>query len=85
MTEMTTLLEARALSRRYGEVTALESLNLRVGAGEVFCMLDTGKTATIRLFLGFLSPSSGQALINGVDVAESRSSRSARSLTSPSR
>jgi ABC-2 type transport system ATP-binding protein len=52
---------------------ALDALNLTVAPGEIFCLLGqngAGKTTTINLFLGFLQPTSGQALINGLNVAE---------------
>ena len=64
-------LHARSLTKRYGPVTALESLDLRIHAGEVFCLLGAngaGKTTTINLFLGFTEPSAGDAFINGLDV-----------------
>jgi ABC-2 type transport system ATP-binding protein len=65
------LLEARQLTKRYGDVVALDRLDLSVARGEVFCLLGhngAGKTTTINLFLGFESPSSGVALIKGLDV-----------------
>jgi len=46
-------------------------LNLNVANGEIVCMLGAngaGKTTTINLFLGFLEPSGGNALVNGVNV-----------------
>jgi len=67
------MLQAIDLTKTYNGVTALESLNLRVEPGEVFCLLGAngaGKTTTINLFLNFINPSSGTALINGVDVVE---------------
>lgn len=68
------MLEAIALTKDYGGHRALSDLDLRVEAGEVFCLLGAngaGKTTTIHLFLGFLEPSSGQALVDGTDVASS--------------
>ena len=65
------MLEAVNLSKRYNDQTALDSLNLAVGPGEVFCLLGAngaGKTTTINLFLNFISPSSGKALIKDLDV-----------------
>ncbi len=65
------MLEAIQLSKRYGAHSALEDLNLRIGAGEIFCLLGSngaGKTTTIQLFLNFISPSAGSALVNGLDV-----------------
>ncbi len=65
------VLEARQLTKSYGEVAALRSLDLHVGRGEIYCLLGAngaGKTTTINLFLGFLQPTSGQALVSGIDV-----------------
>lgn len=65
------MLEAQSLSKSYNGHTALESLNLKVDAGEVFCLLGAngaGKTTTINLFLNFIEPTSGTASVNGLDV-----------------
>jgi ABC-2 type transport system ATP-binding protein len=67
------MLEAINLSKRYNGNTALESLDLKIEPGEVFCLLGAngaGKTTTINLFLNFISPSSGTARIKGVDVTD---------------
>jgi ABC-type transporter Mla maintaining outer membrane lipid asymmetry ATPase subunit MlaF len=67
------MLEAVSLTKRYGIQTALDTLNLRVDPGEVFCLLGAngaGKTTTIDLFLNFIEPTSGTARINGIDVTE---------------
>jgi ABC-2 type transport system ATP-binding protein len=67
------MLEAVDLSKRYGSQTALDSLNLTISRGEVFCLLGAngaGKTTTINLFLNFIDPSSGTARINGLDVTK---------------
>jgi ABC-2 type transport system ATP-binding protein len=67
------MLEATNLSKKYNGVTALDSLTLRVGPGEVFCLLGAngaGKTTTINLFLNFIPPTSGSATINGMDVVQ---------------
>ena len=69
------MLEAIKLTKRYGKKEALADLNLVVGQGEVFCLLGqngAGKTTTINLFLGLLQPTSGQALIGGLDVRENK-------------
>jgi ABC-2 type transport system ATP-binding protein len=65
------MLEAIRLTKRYGEHTALNSLDLTVSKGEIFCLLGqngAGKTTTINLFLGFTQPTSGSAQVNGVEV-----------------
>jgi ABC-2 type transport system ATP-binding protein len=66
-------LQARSLTKRYGDVTALDLLDLAIMPGEVFCLLGAngaGKTTTINLFLGFIEPSAGSVHINGLDVAD---------------
>lgn len=65
------MLEARNLSKKFGANQALSELNLRVDGGELVCLLGAngaGKTTTINLFLGFLDPSQGCALVDSVDV-----------------
>jgi ABC-2 type transport system ATP-binding protein len=68
------MIEAVDLSKRYpnGKL-ALDALNLRVGPGEIYCLLGAkgaGKTTAINLFLGFLQPTAGRARIDGIDVAQ---------------
>jgi len=66
------MIEAKNLSKRYEDgVLALDALNLQVKSGEIYCLLGAngaGKTTTINLFLNFIEPTAGQALINGIDV-----------------
>ncbi|GGX18023.1 ABC transporter ATP-binding protein [Aquimarina muelleri] len=67
------MLQAINLTKKYHNHIALDSLNLTVNKGDVFCLLGqngAGKTTTINLFLGFISPSKGKALINGVLVQQ---------------
>lgn len=62
--------ETRSLTKRYGDVTALEGCNLAVAPGEVFGLLGpngSGKTTLIRLLMGFLRPTAGEARIDGLD------------------
>ena len=66
------MLRAIELSKNYNGAIALDALDLSVEAGEVYCLLGAngaGKTTTVNLFLNFIEPSGGQALINGLDVA----------------
>lgn len=65
------MLKAINLTKNYNGHAALDALDLRVGAGEVFCLLGAngaGKTTTINLFLNFIEPTKGKALIKGLDV-----------------
>ena len=66
------MLQAIDLTKRYeDDLLALDNLNLEVKEGEIFCLLGAngaGKTTAINLFLNFIEPTSGTALINGIDV-----------------
>jgi ABC-2 type transport system ATP-binding protein len=67
------MLEAINLSKKYGNFTALNGLNLRVKPGEIFCLLGAngaGKSTTINLFLNFIEPTEGKATINALDVRQ---------------
>ena len=67
-------LEARGLNKSFDGTPALVDLDLTVPGGEVVCLLGAngaGKTTTINLFLGFLEPDSGTALVDGIDVVAS--------------
>lgn len=64
------LLETHALTKRYGATLALDRLELALPDGGIFGFLGpngSGKTTTIRLLLGLLHPTSGQARIFGLD------------------
>lgn len=64
--------ETRDLTRRFGQLTAVRRLNLRIERGEVFGLLGpngSGKTTTIRMLCGLLEPTSGAATVAGLDVA----------------
>ena len=67
------MLQAVSLTKVYQEgPPALDRLDLTVHAGEVFCLLGpngAGKTTTVHLFLNFIAPTSGQALVSGIDSA----------------
>ena len=77
------LLATRDLTKAYGDFMALRQLTLEVRQGEVFGLLGpngSGKTTTLRLLLGLLHPTSGQATIFGLDCW--RQSRQVRRLVS---
>jgi ABC-2 type transport system ATP-binding protein len=66
------MLQAIDLTKRYeDQQLALDALNLEIKEGEIFILLGAngaGKTTTINLFLNFIEPTRGKALINGIDV-----------------
>jgi ABC-2 type transport system ATP-binding protein len=59
------------LTKHYGSLAAVDSLNLEVQSGEIFGFLGpngAGKTTTIRVMMGILKPSSGRVFLGGYDV-----------------
>lgn len=68
------MLEAINLTKRYEDgLLALDHLNLKVEPGEIFCMFGAngaGKTTAINLFLSFIPPTEGTALIEDIDITK---------------
>ncbi len=65
------MIETINLTRRYGDLTALDSLNLSIEEGDCFGFIGpngAGKTTTIKILATLLKPSSGQAQIGGLTV-----------------
>jgi ABC-2 type transport system ATP-binding protein len=68
------MIEAKSLSKSYGAFKAVDNLSFTVEAGQVLGFLGpngAGKSTTMKMLTGFLTPTSGTALINGVDVVDS--------------
>ena len=68
---MAAAIEVRGLSRRFGAFVAVDNLSFTVEQGEIFGFLGAngaGKSTTIRMLCGLLKPSSGTALVGGIDV-----------------
>jgi ABC-2 type transport system ATP-binding protein len=64
--------EVRELTKHYGEVQALNGIDLRIARGEVFGLLGrngSGKTTTVRILTTLTSPTSGDARVLGLSVA----------------
>jgi ABC-2 type transport system ATP-binding protein len=67
------VINTEGLSKSYGEVHALKSLNLRVPQKSIFAFLGpngAGKTTTIKLLLGLLKPTRGGGQILGMDILQ---------------
>lgn len=63
--------ELRGVTKRFGDMTAVRDLDLRIAPGEFFSMLGpsgSGKTTVLRMIAGFEDATSGQILLDGVDV-----------------
>ena len=67
------MIELSSITKRYGTLAAVDSLNLEVPRGEVFGFLGpngAGKTTTIRMMMGILKPTSGRVFLGGHDVEQ---------------
>ncbi len=65
------MIQAIGLSKKYGELLAVDNVNLAVNNGELFAFLGpngAGKTTTIKMMVGLLKPSYGQVIIDGFDI-----------------
>lgn len=69
---MAPVIVTNKLTRKFGELTAVNNLDLQIEEGEIFGLLGpngAGKTTTISMLTGMLSPTSGTAFVRGFDVA----------------
>jgi ABC-2 type transport system ATP-binding protein len=65
------MIEFRQVRRTYGDKVAVENLNLRIAAGEVYSLLGhngAGKTTAIKMLVGLMRPDSGTVHVGGFDV-----------------
>ncbi|MCC7497839.1 MAG: ABC transporter ATP-binding protein [Bryobacterales bacterium] len=66
------MISCRNLTRRFGEFTAVRDLSFEVAPGTICAFLGpngAGKSTTVRMLSGLLTPSSGSAVVAGLDVA----------------
>ena len=75
MNDTEVAIRATGLEKRFGDVTAVDGLDLEVRPGEIYAFLGrngAGKTTTIRMILGLARPSAGRVSVFGADVAARR-------------
>ena len=66
-------IETKGLTKRFGELTAVDRLSLTVRQGELFALLGVngaGKTTTIRMLCCLIRPDDGDALIEGDSILQ---------------
>lgn len=66
-------LELIGLTKRFGDFTAVDNMNLQAADGEMIALLGgsgCGKTTTLRMIAGFAEPTEGRILVDGTDVAK---------------
>jgi len=67
------MIETRELTKIYGDLTAVDGLNLTVNEGEFFGFMGpngAGKTTTILMLMGLSVPSQGTATVGGYDIVQ---------------
>ena len=72
---MNSVVEIRGVSRRFGDVMAVDNLTLSLGTGEIMGFLGAngaGKTTTIKMLLGLIRPSSGTVSVLGGDPSDAK-------------
>jgi ABC-type multidrug transport system ATPase subunit/ABC-type multidrug transport system permease subunit len=65
------IIRARGLTKRFGDFTAVDALDFEVRAGSIFAFLGangSGKSTTIRMLIGLLTPTDGAIEVDGIDV-----------------
>lgn len=71
MADSSYAVEATSLTKRFGEFTAVDAISLQVERGEIFAFLGPngcGKTTTIRMLCGIITPTSGSGRVAGFDI-----------------
>ena len=66
-------LKLTGVSKRYGDVTAVDYLDLEIGKGEIFGLLGpngSGKSTTLKTILGLVKPDSGSVNVLGINVED---------------
>jgi putrescine transport system ATP-binding protein len=66
------LVRFEGVSKRFGDVSAVDGLSLEIAEGEFFALLGPsgcGKTTLMRMLAGFVAPDAGRILLNGEDIA----------------
>ena len=67
------LIEIKNLTKKFDDFTAVDNVSLEINEGEIFGLLGpngAGKTTTLSILATLLPPTSGNAVINGYDVAK---------------
>jgi len=71
--DATPFVQIQNVTKKFGDFTAVNNVNLDIYQGELFCLLGgsgCGKTTLLRMLAGFETPTSGSILIDGIDMSE---------------
>tara|TARA_B110000438_G_scaffold80032_1_gene80042 strand:- start:3376 stop:4311 length:936 start_codon:yes stop_codon:yes gene_type:complete len=67
------LIQVKNLSKNYGDVKAVKSINFEINDGEIVGFLGAngaGKSTTLKMITGYLTPTDGDVIVNGLDIQE---------------
>lgn len=70
---MSTVIEIENLTKKFGDVTALEDVNLRIESGKIYGIIGrngSGKTVLFKLIAGYLKPTRGRVVVNGKEIGK---------------
>ncbi len=70
---MSNVLEVKELSKKYSKVLAADKVSFEIGKGEIFALIGpngAGKTTTIRMISTLITPTEGDALVNGFSIID---------------
>lgn len=69
------MIDAQGISKLYGNFVAVDNVSFQIGKGEIVGLLGhngAGKTTIMKMLTGYLEPTSGRVLIDGLEISESR-------------
>ncbi|MBP6021318.1 MAG: ABC transporter ATP-binding protein [Candidatus Methanomethylophilaceae archaeon] len=67
------MIEARGLIKKFGDLTAVDGVDLSIRRGEIFGLLGpngAGKTTTVRMLTMLLNPTAGEIILDGIDISK---------------
>ena len=67
------MIQVKNLSKNYGDVKAVKSINFEINDGEIVGFLGAngaGKSTTLKMITGYLTPTDGDVIVNGLDIQE---------------
>ena len=70
---MSTVIEIENLTKKFGDVTALEDVSLCIESGKIYGIIGrngSGKTVLFKLIAGYLKPTAGRVMVNGKEIGK---------------